>query len=117
MLVRIKFWIFVLPLVIFFFGNLAPFQLGDLFVPCVEHIKNGNIGNESDVLIADIDRYFERTSHYPKHILTDIFYQNRNNLSYYKGQGVHLSGSFLDWLKKSVRIDKKMECADKLTGF
>lgn len=73
-----------------FFGNLVPFQLGDLFVPCVEHIKHGNIGNESDVLIADIDRYFKRAGHYLKHILTDIFYQNRNNLSYYKGQVIRL---------------------------
>ena len=47
--------------------------------------------------------------------MTDIFYQNRNNLSYYKGQGIRLSGSSLDRLKKSVRIDKKMEYADKLT--
>ena len=38
--------------------------------------------NESDVLIAAAERYYERTGHYPERILADKIYLNRNNLSY-----------------------------------
>ena len=38
--------------------------------------------NESDVLIAAVERYFERTGHYPERILADKIYRNRNNLAY-----------------------------------
>lgn len=34
--------------------------------------------NEGDVLIAVVDRYFERTGHYLKCIQADKIYQNRN---------------------------------------
>ena len=42
--------------------------------------------NESDVLIAAVERYFERTGHYPERILADKIYRNRNNLAYCRGQ-------------------------------
>ena len=40
----VKFWVLVSPLVVFFSANLAPFQLGRLFLPCVEHFEHGGIG-------------------------------------------------------------------------
>ena len=43
--------------------------------------------NESDVLIAAVDRYFERTGHYPERVLADKIYRNRANLGYCKEQG------------------------------
>lgn len=36
----VKFWVLVSPLVVFFSANLAPFQLGRLFLPCVEHFEH-----------------------------------------------------------------------------
>ena len=36
--------------------------------------------NESDVLISAVQRYFERTDHYPERVLADKIYRNRANL-------------------------------------
>ena len=40
--------------------------------------------NESDVLIGAVERYKERTGHYPARILADKIYRNRENLAYCK---------------------------------
>lgn len=68
--------------------------------------------NESDVLIAASERYFERTGHYPERILADKIYRNRNNLAYCRGHGIRLSGPALGRPKKNAQTDKKTEYKD-----
>ncbi len=68
--------------------------------------------NESDVLIAAVERYFERTGHYPERILADKIYRNRNNLAYCKERGIRLSGPALGRPKKNAGTDKKVEYKD-----
>ena len=68
--------------------------------------------NESDVLIGAIERYKERTGHYPQRALADKIYRNRENLAFCKQHGIRLSGSSLGRPKKNAIIDKKTEYAD-----
>ena len=68
--------------------------------------------NESDVLIASVERYFERTGHYPERILADKIYRNRNNLAYCREHGIRLSGPSLGRPKKNAGTDKKTEYKD-----
>ena len=68
--------------------------------------------NESDVLIAATERYYERTGHYPKRILADKIYRNRNNLTYCREHGIRLSGPSLGRPKKNAGTDKKTEYKD-----
>ena len=68
--------------------------------------------NESDVLIGAIERYKERTGHYPKRALADKIYRNRENLAFCKQHGIRLSGPSLGRPKKNAIIDKKTEYAD-----
>lgn len=68
--------------------------------------------NEGDVLIAATERYYERTGHYPKRILADKIYRNRNNLAYCREHGIRLSGPSLGRPKKNAGTDKKTEYKD-----
>lgn len=68
--------------------------------------------NESDVLIEAIERYKERTGHYPERALADKIYRNRDNLAYCGFHGIRLSGSSLGRPKKNIAADKKTEYAD-----
>ena len=68
--------------------------------------------NESDVLIDAIERYRERTGHYPERALADKIYRNRDNLAYCKLHGIRLSGPKLGRPKKDAEADKKAEYID-----
>ena len=68
--------------------------------------------NESDVLIGAIERYRERTGHYPERALADKIYRNRDNLAYCKKHGIRLSGPKLGRPKKDAVADKKAEYID-----
>ena len=68
--------------------------------------------NESDVLIGAIERYRERTGHYPERALTDKIYRNRDNLAYCKLHGIRLSGPRLGRPEKAAVADKKTEYID-----
>ena len=68
--------------------------------------------NESDVLIGAIERYKERTGHYPQRALADKIYRNRENLAFCKQHGIRLSGPSLGRPRKNAIIDKKTEYAD-----
>ena len=68
--------------------------------------------NESDVLIGAIERYKERTGHYPERALADKIYRNRNNLAYCRLHGIRLSGPSLGRPSKNATTDKKMEYVD-----
>ena len=63
--------------------------------------------NESDVLIGAIERYRERTGHYPERALADKIYRNRENLVFCKQHGIRLSGPSLGRPKKEAVADKK----------
>ena len=68
--------------------------------------------NESDVLIGAIERYRERTGHYPERALADKIYRNRENLAFCRLHGIRLSGPSLGRPKKNALIDKKSEYVD-----
>lgn len=68
--------------------------------------------NESEVLADVIERYKERTGHYPERVLADKIYRNRSNLSYCKERGIKLSGPALGRPRKDATIDKKAEYRD-----
>lgn len=58
--------------------------------------------NESDVLVAAADRYFERTGHYPERVLANAIYRNRANLEYCKEHGIRLTDPSLGRPKKNA---------------
>lgn len=68
--------------------------------------------NESEVLADVIERYKQRTGHYPERILADKIYRNRNNLAYCKERNIRLSGPALGRPRKDAIIDKKAEYRD-----
>ena len=68
--------------------------------------------NESKVLADVVERYKQRTGHYPKRILADKIYRNRNNLAYCKERNIRLSGPALGRPRKDAVIDKKAEYRD-----
>jgi transposase, IS5 family len=68
--------------------------------------------NESEVLANVIERYKQRTGHYPERILADKIYRNRNNLAYCKERNIRLSGPALGRPRKDAVIDKKAEYRD-----
>lgn len=68
--------------------------------------------NESEVLADVMERYKQRTGHYPERILADKIYRNRNNLAYCKERNIRLSGPALGRPKKYAIIDKKAEYRD-----
>ena len=68
--------------------------------------------NESDVLIGAVERYYERTGHYPERVLADKIYRNRNNLGYCKEYGIRLSGPALGRPKKEPSADKSLIYTD-----
>ena len=68
--------------------------------------------NESEVLADVVERYKQRTGHYPKRILADKIYRNRNNLAYCKERNIRLCGPALGRPRKDAVIDKKAEYRD-----
>ena len=69
--------------------------------------------NESTGLQDMIERYKERTGHYPERVLADKIYRNRDNLSFCKQHKIRLSGSALGRPKKGTEINKKQNYIDE----
>ena len=69
--------------------------------------------NESCNLEAMIERYKERTGHYPSRVLADKIYRNRSNLSYCKERGIRLSGPALGRPKKDAQRDRAQDYRDQ----
>ena len=63
--------------------------------------------NESDVLITAIERYRERTGHYPERVLVDQIYRNRKNRAFCKSKGIRISGPALGRPKKEPTPEEK----------
>ena len=93
------------------FGAKLDLSIDDHGMARIER-QSFNAYNESDVLIGAIERYKERTGHYPKRALADKIYRNRNNLAYCKLHGIRLSGPALGRPKKDPSVDKKQEYQD-----
>lgn len=68
--------------------------------------------NECDSLKTIVERFKERTGHYPERVLADKIYRNRNNLNYCKSNGIRLSGPNLGRPRKDNVYDKKLEYID-----
>lgn len=69
--------------------------------------------NEALNLPDMIERYKERTGHYPQRILADKIYRNRDNLCYCAERKIHLSGPALGRPKKDEVRDKPQDYRDE----
>ena len=68
--------------------------------------------NESSVFQNAIDRYFERTGHYPRRVLVDQIYRTRDNLAYCKEHHIEMSGPKLGRPAKNKKQSTKDEWQD-----
>ena len=68
--------------------------------------------NEAEDFIAAVERFRTRTGHYPKKILADKLYRNRDNLNYCTEHHIEITGPRLGRPPKDYRPDKKREYAD-----
>jgi len=69
--------------------------------------------NESTDFITVVKRYFERNGRYPKRVLVDKIYRNRENIRYCKRKGIQLSGPSLGRPVKNRFIDKQAAYQDE----
>lgn len=68
--------------------------------------------NESTVLIDTINRFKERTGHYPERVLADQIYRTRDNRHFCKSHGIRLSGPKLGRPSETAKEDKRQEYQD-----
>ena len=68
--------------------------------------------NENTVLIDAINRFKERTGHYPERVLADQIYRTRDNRSFCTLYGIRLSGPKLGRPSETAKADKKIEYQD-----
>lgn len=68
--------------------------------------------NESEDLQGAVERYRERTGHYPERVLVDKIYRNRKNLSYCAERGIRISGPALGRPKKGAPHLKQIQRQD-----
>lgn len=99
----------------------APVEFGAKFDLSVDENGYGRIEkisfeayNESTVMIEAIERYKERTGHYPSRVLADQIYRTRENRGFCKSHGIRLSGPKLGRpsLTKQSAKEKKQEYQD-----
>ena len=70
--------------------------------------------NEADVLISTIERYYDRTGHYPERILVDQIYRNRKNRSFCKAHGIRISGPALGRPKQESYAERRQAYLDNV---
>lgn len=68
--------------------------------------------NESGCLQEAVERFRERTGHYPMRVLADQIYRTRENRRYCKEHSIRLSGPKLGRPGKNVKEDRKQEYQD-----
>lgn len=70
--------------------------------------------NESGSLQETIERYRERTGHYPKRVLVDQIYRSRGNRAYCKEHGIRITGKKLGrpGTAAQTKADKRREYRD-----
>ena len=69
--------------------------------------------NEAGNLQEIAERFYQREGHYPKRILADKIYRNRDNLAYCKEHHIRLSGPALGRPKKDTVRGKKQAHIDE----
>ena len=69
--------------------------------------------NEAGNLQEIVERFYEREGHYPKRILADKIYRNRDNLAYCKQRHIRLAGPALGRPKKDVAPDMQQAHIDE----
>ena len=72
--------------------------------------------NESTIFQDVIERYHQRTGHYPNRVLVDQIYRTRNNLAYCKEHQIEVSGPKLGRKpagKTGPTKDEKQDCRDR----
>ena len=69
--------------------------------------------NEAGNLQEIAERFYEREGHYPKRILADKIYRNRDNLAYCKQRHIRLSGPALGRPRKDFVADKRQAHIDE----
>ena len=69
--------------------------------------------NEAGNLQEIAERFYEREGHYPKRILADKIYRNRDNLAYCKQRQIRLSGPAFGRPKKDAVADKRQAHIDE----
>ena len=70
--------------------------------------------NEADVLISTIERYYDRTGHYPERVLVDQIYRNRKNRSFCKAHGIRISGPALGRPKQESYVERRQAYLDNV---
>ena len=97
----------------------APVEFGAKFDLSVDSEGYGRIEkisfeayNESSCLIEAVERFRERTGHYPERILADQIYRTRENRNYCKNHKIRLSGPKLGRPSVTAKVDKKQEYQD-----
>ena len=99
----------------------APVEFGAKFDLSIDDSGLGRIEkisydayNESTVLVEAVERFRERTGHYPERLLADQIYRTRDNRNFCKLHGIRLSGPKLgrpSLIKQSTK-EKKQEYQD-----
>lgn len=99
----------------------APVEFGAKFDLSVDDSGLGRIEkisyeayNESTVLVEAVERFRERTGHYPERLLADQIYRTRDNRNFCKLHGIRLSGPKLGRpsLTKQSAKERKQEYQD-----
>ena len=99
----------------------APVEFGAKFDLSIDDSGLGRIEkisydayNESTELVEAVERFRERTGHYPERLLADQIYRTRDNRNFCKLHGIRLSGPKLGRpsLTKQSLKEKKQEYQD-----
>lgn len=69
--------------------------------------------SEAGNLQEIVERFAAREGHYPKRILADRIYRNRENLNFCKEHGIRLSGPALGRPKKDAAGDRRQDYLDE----
>ena len=68
--------------------------------------------NEADIMISTIEKYHDRTGHYPERVLVDQIYRNRKNRSFCKEHGIRISGPALGRPRQESYEERKRAYLD-----
>jgi hypothetical protein len=74
----------------------------------VEELSWNNY-NEGLTLVATVENYKKRYGHYPKSVIADKIYRNRENIRYCRERGIRLSGPALGRPKEATLKEEKKQ--------
>lgn len=93
------------------FGAKLDMSMDEKGIARLEHLCF-DAYNECDVLTGAIDRYRDRTGHYPERVLVDQIYRSRANRAYCKKHGIRISGPALGRPRALSAEEKKRAYED-----